>query len=131
MVKVYRIEDENGKGFYSSFMWNKIPERILEMIGNQPTLEEEGFNRSDFYEKQFGFISLEQLLDWFPLSVVNYLGGVAVYEAPEEDIIATPKQACFYKSRAVFIDKLKGEQLNAEIQKEKAEQVTPSYQKTA
>lgn len=123
-VRIWRVERESdGVGVY----WSDIVKTAISTLG----ISETDFHRSKhnpyndhpispkfcdlgpILRKEWfcGFISLDQLYNWFSNPMLNVqimkLGGVIrIYEVDEDFVMHSPRQAMFCKAAATFIDEM-------------------------
>lgn len=106
-IKVYRLENENGKGPYTCGFLDADAQRLLDQMHlshaktkrYHPTPEEDNINVPPFSTWVFGFSSMDELEFWFMGFLPKLLNNgfkVVTYENPKDIIIgASLRQVAF------------------------------------
>lgn len=111
-VKVYRVETPSGYGPYH------CPERLAYHKSAAPLTDWISHPAPEFdniaewnEEHRFGFISIEQLKDWFHSKARKYLQvnncKVVVYEVDTTKILIGGRQVAFIYDGATVVDELR------------------------
>ena len=110
-MKIFRIEAEDGKGPYTSKHYWKNWEKYhsgWKFPDSYPTPHKEGIIEVS-YQWHSGFISAEQLLDWFTrdqlLEIENTYPGfrISIYSVKAKFRNCSKKQAIFCKEEAKIV----------------------------
>lgn len=109
LITIFRLEDENGNGIYTSDVI-KPPE-----YKNHQTMPYDEQNFKFLFKKDsnglktsrtkdwfFAFKSLDSLEKWFGSDLDSMLEYITVYEVPKKFIIEGQKQIIFKKDKATF-----------------------------
>ena len=72
---IYRIEDDEGIGFYNSKLIGWQIREVLHMNKSRhvPPYEDAGINRSSFKDEKHGFLNEAQLYSWIDKSKIRLL----------------------------------------------------------
>lgn len=110
-MKLYRVINKDGKGFYQSYngtppveYWYPILFKSCDAMMEKFIHTVHPFIEPSTYEKKFNFAftSVSDLISWFPLDILNKMNGSIIeIEIDEQYVIIHPRQ-CLYDSENVL-----------------------------
>lgn len=113
-MKLYRVINKDGKGFYQSYnatppveYWYPILFKSCDAMMEKFIHTVHPFIEPSTYDKKFNFAftSLEDLVSWFPLDILNKMNGSIIeIEIDEEFVIKHPKQCLYNPEKVISIN---------------------------